>query len=410
MNTVGIIAEYNPFHKGHQYHLEKARALTGCGHCLVLMSGSFVQRGEPALLDKYDRAAMALRCGADCVAELPAPFSTGAARTFAESSVTLLGKTGLVTDLVFGSECGDTDALLSIARILLEEPPAYSSSLKDHLREGLPFPKASAMALQEVLPHLEAQQILSGPNNLLGIEYLRAVMEQDLPIRCHTIPRTSSYTETNPDRTPFPSALSLRMRWKEAPPSAEDSFASLAPYLPLEALPFVREEALFPDDFTPCLQYALWEKKEEELALYEDVGPDLAKRILSLEKELSSWTGFAAEVKSRQITLARVNRALLHIVLGIRESDLRRFQEEKYGSALHILGARADYLKEGGLSFRDLTPVTRLATELPLLDDVSREILELERRATRLYRGTAAVKYQRKIYPDEREQRFLCPY
>ena len=149
--TVGIVAEYNPFHTGHRYHLQKSLSMTGAEQSFVIMSGSFVQRGEPALFHKFTRAEMAMRCGASCVSCLPAPFSTGGARTFAESSVAMLDKTGIVTDLVFGSENGDLEALRRAAALLAKEPPAYSAALKDYLREGLPYPRASALALKEVL-------------------------------------------------------------------------------------------------------------------------------------------------------------------------------------------------------------------------------------------------------------------
>ena len=147
MRATGIIAEYNPFHNGHKYHLETSRKLTGADYTVVVMSGNFVQRGVPALLSKYDRAGMALRNGADLVLELPAFYACGSAEYFALGAVSLLDKLGVVDSLCFGSECGDIDALSKAGRFLADEPEEYRLRLNALLEQGHSFPTARALAL-----------------------------------------------------------------------------------------------------------------------------------------------------------------------------------------------------------------------------------------------------------------------
>ena len=138
MKVVGLIAEYNPFHNGHAYHIRKAKAVTGADYCIVVMSGNYVQRGTPAVISKYDRTRMALESGADLVLELPVSFSTASAELFAKAAVSLLDHTGIVDCLCFGSECGEIGPLQQIAHIFLEEPPLYREELLKNLRRGTP--------------------------------------------------------------------------------------------------------------------------------------------------------------------------------------------------------------------------------------------------------------------------------
>ena len=174
MRVVGIIAEYNPFHQGHAYQIKKARELTQADFIIVAMSGNFVQRGAPAMFDKYTRAHAALLSGADLVLELPVSIATGSAEAFARGGVRLLHDTGIVTDLCFGSECGDLSSLERLAAFLVEEPTDYKLHLQDGLKQGLSFPAAREQAVRFSDPSLPAE-LLGMPNNLLGLEYLKAL-------------------------------------------------------------------------------------------------------------------------------------------------------------------------------------------------------------------------------------------
>ena len=175
MRVVGVIAEYNPLHNGHIYHLEQAKRKTGASYCIVVMSGNFVQRGEPACTDKFTRAEWALQAGADLVIELPTVFANASAERFAEGGVRLLHAMGLVTDLAFGAEQGDIAKLSQLADYLAEEPPEFKSYLQYHLKMGESFPRARYEALQDMGADAELLSELVKPNNILAMEYLRSI-------------------------------------------------------------------------------------------------------------------------------------------------------------------------------------------------------------------------------------------
>ena len=214
MKTAGIIAEYNPFHTGHKYQIDHVKGTLSADYVVIAMSGDFVQRGTPALLSKYVRAEMALRAGADLVLELPVSCATASAELFARSGVQLLDGLGVVDTLCFGSECGDTEILMKLAGILVEEPEEFKSALRRNLKEGMTFPKARSLALGEVLPGNESekyQQVLSSPNNILGIEYCKAILRENSSIVPTAIKREGNdYHENSLFTDSFPSASAIR--------------------------------------------------------------------------------------------------------------------------------------------------------------------------------------------------------
>ena len=199
MKVTGIIAEYNPFHQGHAYHLARARELTGADRLLVVMGGNFMQRGEPAIVDKYARAEMALKNGADLVLELPAAAATGSAEYFAEGAVELLDASGVVDALCFGSELGKLAPLEKAAALLLEEPEEYRQLLREELKRGKNFPEAREIALSAFFPERE---LLSAPNNILAIEYLKALKRRKSSIEAVTIPRLGNYHGNDSGQVP----------------------------------------------------------------------------------------------------------------------------------------------------------------------------------------------------------------
>ena len=192
MKIVGLIAEYNPFHNGHLYHIRKAKEITGADAVLVIMSGNYVQRGTPAIMPKHLRAQVALESGVAAVFELPVCYATGSAEYFATGAVSLLNHLGCVDALCFGSECGDYALLERIAGILTEEPEDYTFYLKEALRKGLSFPRARQQALSSYLKDENVDQVLDEPNNILGIEYIKALYQTGSLIKGYTIQRKES--------------------------------------------------------------------------------------------------------------------------------------------------------------------------------------------------------------------------
>ena len=212
MKTAGIIAEYNPFHTGHEYQINYIKEKLRTDYVVIAMSGDFVQRGTPALFSKYVRAEMALRSGADLVLELPVSISSASAELFARGGVQLLDGLGVTDILCFGSECGDTDALMELAKILANEPEDFQTALRRNLKNGMTFPKARSMALSAVFPESEKyQQLLSSPNNILGIEYCKAILRENSSISPVSIKREGNdYHENTLSENHFPSASAIR--------------------------------------------------------------------------------------------------------------------------------------------------------------------------------------------------------
>ena len=340
MNFVGIIAEYNPFHYGHAFHLAQARRITGASHVIVVMSGNYVQRGVPAMFDKYTRAHAALLGGADLVLELPPGTATGSAEHFAKGAVGLLAATGVVTDLCFGSECGDITALTRPARILAEEPDAYRKLLKEFLRAGNSFPRARMLALHQFDPAVP-QNLLKDPNNLLGIEYLKAVYCQNLPLRTHTIRRTgASYHDYQMNSAAFSSAGGIRKAFLESHGDITSDIRTQLPFAEIY-LPYHGKIPVTEDAFSLLLLERLIRDPSEDLSLYFDVTEELANRIQNHVDDFISFSRFTDLLKTKNLTRTSVSRALLHILLGIRKQET--------AGVLRVLGFRreaAPLLKE----------------------------------------------------------------
>lgn len=325
MKTVGIIAEYNPFHNGHLYQLKKAKEITGADFAVVVMSGDFTQRGTPAVFDKYTRCRLSLLAGADLCIELPVVFATASAELFAKGAVSLLSALG-VDALCFGSECGEIAPLQKIASLLFAEPPAYKEAMNKALKEGLSFPSARALAVRECAHAGSLSGVLGSPNNILGIEYLKALLAleksgQHAPVP-YTIKREGDgYLSHTLSEESFCSAMALRKGIAEENPD-------LLRYVPES----IRQEfadtcqtksALCADDFSGMLFYKLLSEKDTGYDAYLDVSSDLSDKI---RKNLASFTTFSAfcenSLKSKDITLTRVYRSLLHILLSIKKEDL----------------------------------------------------------------------------------------
>ena len=336
MKIVGLITEYNPFHAGHLYHMQRARELTGADYCVVLMSGSFVQRGEPAIFDKYRRTKAALLAGADLVLEMPVAFSTASAHEFAAYGVALLSAIG-VDAVVFGSECGQIETLKQAAYALNHESAEFRERLQKGLKAGLTYPQARAKALE--MEDTWAS-VLSSPNNILGIEYLRAAEDLHSPMEFYTISREGSgYHEDTLADAKFPSASAIRGIVRNSLSKDKDLLDILASHLPAVTHPaYTGAVPVFVDDFSELLNAAVLQM--QATFSIADLSPELTARLtkppycpLSFEERIQA-------LKTRQLTYTRVSRALLHLVLGMREEDISRWKDEGYALYARILGFR----------------------------------------------------------------------
>ena len=336
MKIVGLITEYNPFHAGHLYHMQQARELTGADYCVVLMSGSFVQRGEPAIFDKYLRTKTALLAGADLVLEIPAAFSTASAHEFAAYGVALLSAIG-VDAVVFGSECGQIEILKQAAYALNHESAEFQERLRKGLKAGLTYPQARAKALE--MEDTWAS-VLSSPNNILGIEYLRAAEDLHSPMEFYTISRKGSgYHEDTLADANFPSASAIRGIIRNSLSKDKDLLDILASHLPAVTHPaYTGAVPVFVDDFSELLNAAVLQM--QATFSIADLSPELAARLAKPPYFPLSFEERIQALKTRQLTYTRVSRALLHLVLGMREEDISRWKDEGYALYARILGFR----------------------------------------------------------------------
>ena len=336
MKIVGLITEYNPFHAGHLYHMQRARELTGADYCVVLMSGSFVQRGEPAIFDKYRRTKAALLAGADLVLEMPVAFSTASAHEFAAYGVALLSAIG-VDAVVFGSECGQIEFLKQAASALNHESAEFQERLRRGLKAGLTYPQARAKALE--MEDTWAS-VLTSPNNILGIEYLRAAEDLHSPMEFYTISRKGSgYHEDTLADANFPSASAIRGIIRNSLSKDKDLLDILASHLPAVTHPaYTGAVPVFVDDFSELLNAAVLQM--QATFSIADLSPELAARLAKPPYFPLSFEERIQALKTRQLTYTRVSRALLHLVLGMREEDISRWKDEGYALYARILGFR----------------------------------------------------------------------
>ena len=321
MKTAGIIAEYNPFHTGHEYQIKYVKEKLGADFVVIAMSGDFVQRGTPALFSKYVRAEMALKSGADLVLELPVSTSTASAELFARGGVQLLDGIGVTDILCFGSECGDTHILMELAKLLVDEPPEFQAALRLNLKEGMTFPKARSQALTEVLPEpWKYQQVLSSPNNILGIEYCKAILREKSSISPAAIKREGNdYHEKSLAENVFPSASAIRKAIMDThnarilenflPESCREAFFQTVS----------DHNYLLENDLDLIYRYRLLQETEELLCSYLDMSHSLARRILSFRNQYETFSQFVNQLKTKDITHTRIQRALLHMLLHIHD-------------------------------------------------------------------------------------------
>lgn len=413
MKTVGIIAEYNPFHNGHLYQLKKAKEITGADFVVVVMSGDFTQRGTPAVFDKYTRCRLSLLAGADLCIELPVVYATASAELFAKGAVSLLSALG-VDALCFGSECGEIAPLREIASLLFAEPPAYKEALNKALKEGLSFPSARAVAVRKCahagsLPGVDAaaSDVLASPNNILGIEYLKALLAlekngQHAPVP-YTIKREGDgYLSHTLSEESFCSAMALRKGIAEENPD-------LLRYVPESIWQEFSDtcqtkSALCADDFSGMLFYKLLSEKDAGYDSYLDVSSDLSDKI---RKNLGTFTTFSAfcenSLKSKDITLTRVYRSLLHILLSIKKEDL-----PAAAPYARILGFReASFEVFGCLSKKNIPLLSRLKDASSLLSPEALSCLSKDIFAAQLYEH---VRMQHILHMQKDDCPFVSEY
>lgn len=393
MNIVGVITEHNPFHNGHRYHVQMARQLCEADCVVSVMSGHFLQRGEPALFNKWSRAEMAVLGGVDMVVELPAAFSVRSAATFALGSVGLLNAMGVVTHLCFGSEAGDVNDLWPAARLLANEDNDFKDILGKYLNQGLPFPAARARAviqrLEETNTNTVSGEAYASPNNILGLEYLRAILETGSDIKPVALKRvTAGYHDRDISNTEvIASATSIREELFSQE-KITDKIKAVVPVTTLEEIitqmRFGRGP-VFMENYSRILFYLLRTLSVEKLAELYDVTEGLENRIMDKAQDAVSVSDLLINLKTKRYTWTRLQRILTYILLGFTKSLAEDFDSTgpRYIRILGLSRAGRQLLK--AIKKRAGLPViTRTAPYLNKNDDVA-FMLNYDATATDIY-------------------------
>lgn len=335
MNLLGLIVEYNPFHNGHKYHLEKSKEITNATHTVAIMSGSFLQRGEPALFDKYTRAEMAVKNGVDLVIELPTLYACQSAEIFSHGAVATLNSLNCVNSLCFGSEEGNIDILQTISEILVKEPSNFKTTLKNFLDEGIVFPVARSKALYEYIKnnHLlelsedELKQVLNSSNNILGIEYIKSLIKLNSSIKPYTITRIASKYNSTDIESNICSATAIRNSLKD-----NTDLKLIENVVPLHTFNEINHK--INTNFNPVFDYMFYDllsstiiRDVDNLTKYFEVNEGIENKIYSNVFTSKNLEELINSTKSKRYTMTKIKRTLNNILLGINRDDVIKVKD-----------------------------------------------------------------------------------
>lgn len=320
--VLGIIAEYNPFHNGHLYHLNESKKTTGATYTVAIMSGNFTQRGNTSIIDKWSKAKSALECGIDLVIELPVLYATSSAENFADGAIKILNSMNIIDYISFGAETSDIDILDNIANILYNEPKDYKNFLTNELQIGLSFPKARENALLKYLNNDKFVNVLSSPNNILGIEYLKALKKYKSKIQPVVMPRYEAGHNDIDYKGNIASGTAIRSLLKN---NEFDTLKKLIPeYSFSNLIENINIGHIVPDlsVFEREIILNLRRMSTDEISLLPDVSEGLEFSIKKAANSCNSITEFLNIINSKRYTSTRLQRILLYSLLGIYKNDM----------------------------------------------------------------------------------------
>ena len=325
-NVLGIIAEYNPFHNGHLHHLIESKRITNSDYTIAIISGNFTQRGEVSIVDKWTKTEMAIKNGIDLVIELPTLYAISSAENFASGAIKILDSLGIVDYLSFGSESNNITLLDDIANVVAYEPREYKTLLSHELARGESFPKARENAVMMYLNDVRRfANILSSPNNILGIEYLKSLKRQKSNIQPLTIKREGSKynDDTISSRSRFASATAIRKLCQSV-----DDITPIQRFIP-ETTFDILEDNIKKGNFVKNLSafdkeiiYTLRKMSSDEIANLPDVSEGLQFSLKNAANQCNSVIELLSIIKSKRYTQTRLQRILLYAILGITKKDM----------------------------------------------------------------------------------------
>ncbi len=330
MNILGVIVEYNPFHNGHLHHLNKSRQLTKATHTVAIMSGNFLQRGEPALFDKYTRASIAVENGVDLVLELPTLYACQSAEIFAHGAITTLNSLNCIDSICFGSEEGSIDVLYTIAKILVDEPNEFKVNLKKYLDEGMLYPSARSMSLFDYISKHnlidiskdKLLNVLNSSNNILGLEYIKCLLELNSNIKPFTISRVQASYNSENITSSICSATAIRKSLKDY-----NDLSLISNVVPSQTYNILNEK--INNNFLPMFDEAYFDIIKSIVARdisildkYFEVNEGIENKIYQNIFRSNSLDELHLSIKSKRYTLTKIKRTLNNILLGITKEDI----------------------------------------------------------------------------------------
>ncbi len=381
MQAIGIVAEYNPFHNGHQYHIAQARAMHPADGVIAVMSGNFTQRGEAAVFDKWTRAEMALSCGADLILELPTAFATRSAGYFASAAVQILAATGVVSHLSCGVESSEPEQLESLAAYLAAEPAEYQAALQTQLQEGISFPRARQNALAQL--QITGADQLQLPNNILAFHYLQAIQQYYSDIKPLFVSRRGNYNDTSlpGDDATYASASAIRKLMQEQ----NNIWQQQVPKAVQQIIQRQIQKGCQPMNmsaFEQTIFSLLRRSTPEQLTELLEINEGLENRIYDAAHQTDSLDELCMAIKSKRYTYTRVQRSLCHLLLNMtKDMD---WNEPEY---IRVLGfnSTGQQLLKAMKKTAQLPIIMRPARQRNLLSRQGQQMLALDQRATNLY-------------------------
>lgn len=365
MKVLGIISEYNPLHMGHVYHIKTSIEKTGATHTLCVMSGNFVQRGEPAIVDKWARTRMALNAGIDLVLELPVVFACASAEIFAYGAVRTLHNTGVVDFLSFGSEQGELEPLKRIASILHEEPAEYRKLLKKYLNEGYSFPLSREKAILSIINDLPGN-IMSHSNNILAIEYIKALKRLKSDMQPVTVKRVGAAYLSTEMLSSFSSATAVRKFLQDGGAITDPVLSHNLPdftFKILQAEITGRRGPVFADAFSEIVLHRLRTMSPEELRNVPDVTEGLENRLISCSLRSGTLSELIDMVATSRYPSTRIRRITANLLWGVTKNQLKSFVSDDRCGYLRVLG----FNSKG----RELLARIRKEAKVPLITKVA---------------------------------------
>ena len=383
--VVGIVAEYNPFHNGHKLQLDYARNVLKADQIVVAMSGSFTQRGEIACFDKYTRAHAALLSGADVILEIPTVFATASAREFASAGVQLLANTGVVDTLLFSAECNDRDLFINESKMLyqLEESGEINNEINTLVSSGISYATARAKALKTYL----SEELISSPNNILGIEYCRYIFANKLNMNIEIMKRQGNQYDDLSLSGNLSSATSIREHYK-----LKGEFQAVP-----EAVVDLYKNSCFihANDISEMLHYKLI--SVDNFEPYLDCNKDLSDRINNYKKDFVNYSQFCELIKSKNYEYSRISRVFCHILLGVKNEEFKAAKDFGYITYIRMLG----FSKNGSKLLKEI----KKNSSVPLVTEPDELIDKYDLRSSDILR--AIITGKTKIaFPNEYTRKY----